>query len=48
MRFIAWRVIKGLNEKSVFFALKEAEKLGFEIIPIIGIIPLLIKVLYLK
>lgn len=33
MRFIAWRVIKGLNEKSVFFALKEAEKLGFEIIP---------------
>ena len=33
MRFIAWRVIKGLNEKSVFFGLKEAEKLGFEIIP---------------
>lgn len=33
MRFIAWRVIKGLNKKSVFFALKEAEKLGFEIIP---------------
>ena len=33
MRFIAWRVIKGLNEKSVFFALKEAEKLGFEIVP---------------
>ena len=33
MRFIAWRVIKGLNDKSVFFALKEAEKLGFEIIP---------------
>ena len=33
MRFIAWRVIKGLNGKSVFFALKEAEKLGFEIVP---------------
>ena len=33
MRFIAWRVIKGLNEKSVLFALKEAEKLGFEIVP---------------
>lgn len=33
MRFIAWRVIKGLNKKSVFFALKEAEKLGFEIVP---------------
>lgn len=33
MRFIAWRVIKGLNEKSVFLGLKEAEKLGFEIIP---------------
>lgn len=33
MRFVAWRVIKGLNEKSVFFGLKEAEKLGFEIIP---------------
>lgn len=33
MRFIAWRVIKGLNDKSVFFALKEAEKLGFEIVP---------------
>lgn len=33
MRFVAWRVIKGLNEKSVFFGLKEAEKLGFEVIP---------------
>lgn len=33
MRFIAWRVIKGLNNKSVFFALKEAEKLGFEVVP---------------
>lgn len=33
MRFIAWRIIKGLNHKSVFFALKEAEKLGFEIVP---------------
>ena len=33
MRFIAWRVIKGLDGKSVFFDLKEAEKLGFEIIP---------------
>lgn len=33
MRFIAWRIIKGLNDKSVFFALKEAEKLGFEIVP---------------
>lgn len=34
MKFIAWRVIKGLNEKSVFLALKEAEQLGFEIIPV--------------
>lgn len=33
MRFIAWRVIKGLNNKSVFFALKDAEKLGFEVVP---------------
>ena len=33
MRFIAWRVIKGLDKKSVYFGLKEAEKLGFEIIP---------------
>lgn len=33
MRFIAWRVIKGLNCKSVFFSLKEAGKLGFEIVP---------------
>lgn len=33
MRFIGWRIIEGLNKKSVFFALKEAEKLGFEIVP---------------
>jgi DNA ligase (NAD+) len=33
MRFIAWRVIKGLNSESVFFALKNAEKLGFETVP---------------
>lgn len=33
MRFIGWRIIKGLNKKSVFFALKDAEKLGFEIVP---------------
>lgn len=33
LRFIAWRVIKGLNNKSVFFALKEAENLGFEVVP---------------
>lgn len=33
MRFIAWRVIKGLNEKSVFWALKDAENLGFEVVP---------------
>lgn len=33
MRFIAWRVIKGLNDQSVFCALRDAEKLGFEIVP---------------
>jgi DNA ligase (NAD+) len=36
MRFIAWRVIKGLDKNiinSVFFSLKELEKFGFEIIP---------------
>lgn len=33
MRFIGWRIIKGLNKESVFFALKDAEKLGFEIVP---------------
>ena len=33
MRFIGWRVIEGLDKKSVFFALKDAEKLGFEIVP---------------
>lgn len=33
MRFVGWRIIKGLNKKSVFFALKDAEKLGFEIVP---------------
>lgn len=36
MRFIAWRVIKGLDNevnKSVFLSLKEIEKMGFEIVP---------------
>lgn len=33
MRFIGWRVIEGLDKKSMFFALKDAEKLGFEIVP---------------
>ena len=33
MRFIAWRVIKGLNDQSVFCALRDAEQLGFEIVP---------------
>ena len=36
MRFIAWRVIKGLNDdvnNSVFYSLKEIEKMGFEIVP---------------
>ena len=34
MKFIAWRVIEGLDEvaDSNFFKLKEAEKLGFEIV----------------
>lgn len=34
MRFIAWRVIKGFEHKSVFADLKEAEKNGFEIVPL--------------
>ena len=33
MRFIAWRVIKGFSHKSMFFDLKEAEKNGFEVVP---------------
>lgn len=35
MKFVAWRVIEGLNkiENSNFFKLKEAERLGFEIVP---------------
>lgn len=33
MRFIAWRVIRGFKHKSVFFDLKEAEKNGFDIVP---------------
>lgn len=33
MRFIAWRVIKGFKHESVFFDLKEAEKNGFDIVP---------------
>ena len=33
MRFIAWRVIKGFEHKSVFMDLKEAEKIGFEVVP---------------
>lgn len=33
MRFIAWRVIKGFQHKSVFMDLIEAEKNGFEIVP---------------
>lgn len=35
MKFIAWRVIEGLNEvtDSNFFKLKDAEKLGFEVVP---------------
>ena len=33
MRFIAWRVIKGFEHKSVFKDLKRAEELGFEIVP---------------
>ena len=34
MRFVVWRVIKGFGHKSVFEDLKEAEKNGFEIIPL--------------
>ena len=33
MRFIAWRVIKGFSHKSMFFDLAEAEKNGFEVVP---------------
>jgi DNA ligase (NAD+) len=33
MRFVAWRVIKGFEHKSVFFDLKRAESNGFEIVP---------------
>lgn len=35
MKFVAWRVIEGFNniENSNFFKLKEAEKFGFEIVP---------------
>ena len=33
MRFIAWRVIKGFSHDSMFFDLKEAEKNGFEVVP---------------
>ena len=33
MRFVAWRVIKGFKHESAFFDLKEAEKNGFEIVP---------------
>lgn len=33
MRFIAWRVIRGFKHESVFFDLKEAEKNGFDIVP---------------
>ena len=35
MKFIAWRVIDGFNyiENSNFFKLKEAEKIGFEVVP---------------
>lgn len=33
MRFIAWRVIKGFEGDSNFFKLKEAEKNGFDIVP---------------
>ena len=34
MRFIAWRVIKGFQHESVFRDLKEAEKNGFEVVPL--------------
>lgn len=33
MRFIAWRVIKGFSNNSVYLDLKEAESNGFEIVP---------------
>lgn len=33
MRFVAWRVIKGFEHKSVFFDLKRAGSNGFEIVP---------------
>lgn len=33
MRFITWRVIKGFQHKSMFLDLKEAERNGFEIVP---------------
>ena len=33
MRFIAWRVIKGFSNNFVYSDLKEAEKNGFEIVP---------------
>lgn len=33
MRFVAWRVIKGFEHKSVFFDLKKAESIGFEVVP---------------
>ena len=33
MRFVAWRVIKGFEHKSVFIDLKRAESNGFEIVP---------------
>ena len=33
MRFMAWRVIKGFEHKSVFIDLKRAESNGFEIVP---------------
>lgn len=35
MRFIAWRVIKGFYHKSVSLDLKEAERNGFEVVPMI-------------
>lgn len=33
MRFVAWRVIKGFEHKSVFSDLKRAESNGFEVVP---------------
>ena len=35
MRFITWRVIKGFSHESMFFDLMEAEKNGFEIVPML-------------